>query len=85
MDRLTVRSTGIHVNYLNNYNNSVLCSEMTVPQIKQCMEKLAAYEDLNLEPEQVQNVYDICVENLENFEKLLADSIELKKYKELEE
>ncbi len=46
MNRLTVRYTGFHVGYQNKHNTSVLCGEMSVPQIRECMDKLAEYEDL---------------------------------------
>lgn len=46
MNRLTFRFNN-EVGYLEeNNNDTVLCGEMTIPQIRECMEKLAAYEDL---------------------------------------
>jgi len=35
---------------------AVLCGEMTVPQIRECMEKLAAYEDNDLSPDGVEEL-----------------------------
>lgn len=43
--RLTFR-VGFETYYTgDNGKSSILCGEMTVPQIRECMEKLAAYED----------------------------------------
>jgi len=75
MNRLTERYSGTHVCYKNGYRSTALCSEMTVPQIRECMEKLAAYEDTGLEPEEVSP-----------FNKELVDTIleQLKEYEDLE-
>lgn len=48
-------------------------------------EKLKAYEDTGLDPEEMLKAYNLCVENLGNFEKLLDENIKLKKYEYLEE
>lgn len=40
----------------------------------------AAFEELNLNPAEVQRAYDICVENMQIFEQYKADSQTLKKY-----
>lgn len=89
MNRLTVRYSGIHVGYKNKYNNSVLCSEMTVPQIRECMEKLAAYEDTGLEPEEVKqlNASDVSKEesSIKYYNEMRKYRDELKYYKKLEE
>ncbi len=53
MNRLTEKYSGTHVYYKNEYGETVLCGEMTVPQIKECTDKLKAYEDIGLEPEEV--------------------------------
>lgn len=88
MNRLTVRYSGIHVGYKNKYNNSVLCSEMTVPQIRECMEKLAAYEDTGLEPEEVKqlNASDASKEesSIKYYNEMRKYRDELKYYKDLE-
>lgn len=89
MNRLTVRYSGIHVGYKNKYNNSVLCSEMTVPQIRECMEKLAAYEDTGLEPEEVKqlNASDVSKEesSIKYYNEMRKYRDELKYYKDLKE
>lgn len=48
-------------------------------------EKLKAYEDIGLEPEEVQRAYYVCAEHSDNFRQLLSESYELKEYKNLEE
>lgn len=92
MNRLTVRYSGIHVGYQNKYNNSVLCSEMTIPQIRECMERLAAYEDTGLEPEKIREILELFCwsQNFNGDFKLFITALKqlkemVEKYEKLEE
>lgn len=76
MNRLTEKYSGIHVCYKNGYKNTVLCSEMTVPQTRECMDKLSAYEDTGLEPEDILPTTELA--------EIYCRFGELMKYKELE-
>ena len=55
MERLTFRFNH-EVGYIDKKGKTILCGEMTIPQIRECMEKLAAYEDSDLSPDGVEEL-----------------------------
>lgn len=71
MDRLTTRIEDKVYYSKGKYEPTTLIAEMVVSEIRECMNKLAEYEDINLTPEQIkelqkQNIY--LLEKLEEYE-----------------
>lgn len=64
MNRLTKRICN-QAFYQNQYGNTILCGEMTVPQIRECVSRLAAYENTGLEPEEINKHFDGYVKEIE--------------------
>lgn len=88
MNRLTKRINDKVYYTKGKYAPTTLCSEMETWDVRECMKKLAAYEDTGLEPEEVKqlNASDVSKEesSIKYYNEMRKYRDELKYYKDLE-
>lgn len=82
MSRLTERTMDNVYYSKGKYPPATLCAEMETWEVRECMAKLAAYEDTGFEPEQVKQLNDAFKNSQKKLEKAFDD---LLAYKDLEE
>lgn len=82
MERLTTRVEDKVYYSKGEYPPTTLCAEMETWEVRECMKKLAEYEDLGLSPEEIKELQDqveVLTDTVNMLSPLMVENFELKK------